>query len=59
MSNPITSPGEPMSQTSADGRPTYRMPFAIMTGLFFMWGFLTAFNPLIFPEPSEHTGQIL
>jgi ABC-type nitrate/sulfonate/bicarbonate transport system permease component len=48
-----------MSQTSADGRPAYHMPFAIMTVLFFMWEFLTAFNPLIFPEPSEHTGQIL
>ena len=48
-----------MSQTSADGRLTYHMPFAIMTVLFFMWEFLTAFNPLIFPEPSEHTGQIL
>ena len=42
-----------MSQTSADGRQTYRMPFAIMTTLFFMWGFMTVWNDLLIPRFKE------
>ena len=29
---------------------TYRMPFAIMTTLFFMWGFMTVWNDILIPR---------
>jgi FHS family L-fucose permease-like MFS transporter len=31
-------------------RQTYRGPFAIMTVLFFMWGFMTVFNDVLIPR---------
>jgi FHS family L-fucose permease-like MFS transporter len=31
-------------------RETYRGPFAIMTVLFFMWGFMTVFNDILIPR---------
>jgi FHS family L-fucose permease-like MFS transporter len=31
-------------------RRTYRGPFAIMTVLFFMWGFMTVFNDILIPR---------
>src|SRR5437764_13839055 len=31
-------------------RRTYRGPFAIMTALFFMWGFMTVFNDILIPR---------
>jgi FHS family L-fucose permease-like MFS transporter len=34
----------------ADARQTYRGPFAIMTILFFMWGFMTVFNDILIPR---------
>jgi MFS transporter, FHS family, L-fucose permease len=34
----------------ADARQTYRGPFAIMTVLFFMWGFMTVFNDILIPR---------
>jgi FHS family L-fucose permease-like MFS transporter len=34
----------------ADTRQTYRGPFAIMTVLFFMWGFMTVFNDILIPR---------
>ena len=42
MSDPPTIPPAP-------GR-TYRGPFAIMTVLFFMWGFMTVFNDILIPR---------
>ena len=30
--------------------PTYRGPFAIMTVLFFMWGFMTVWNDILIPR---------
>ena len=33
--------------------PTYRGPFAIMTVLFFMWGFMTVFNDILIPRFKE------
>jgi hypothetical protein len=30
--------------------PTYRGPFAVMTVLFFMWGFMTVFNDILIPR---------
>jgi MFS transporter, FHS family, L-fucose permease len=38
--------------SSANGR-TYRGPFAIMTVLFFMWGFMTVFNDVLIPTFKE------
>src|ERR1700728_4650705 len=40
------------SQTSGSGA-TYRGPFAIMTTLFFMWGFMTVFNDILIPRFKE------
>lgn len=37
---------------AASGR-TYRGPFAIMTVLFFMWGFMTVFNDILIPRFKE------
>ena len=33
--------------------PTYRGPFAVMTSLFFMWGFMTVFNDILIPRFKE------
>ncbi len=38
--------------TSVNGA-TYRGPFAIMTVLFFMWGFMTVFNDILIPRFKE------
>src|SRR5436190_18131891 len=35
---------------SSRPRETYRGPFAIMTVLFFMWGFMTVFNDILIPR---------
>jgi FHS family L-fucose permease-like MFS transporter len=35
---------------AAAPRTTYRGPFAIMTVLFFMWGFMTVFNDILIPR---------
>jgi MFS transporter, FHS family, L-fucose permease len=45
--NPTTTTSEP-----ASGK-TYRGPFAIMTTLFFMWGFMTVFNDILIPRFKE------
>ncbi len=37
------------SSSSANGQ-TYRSSFAIMTSLFFMWGFMTVFNDILIPR---------
>src|SRR5271168_687467 len=42
------SPASPMSNGQA-----YRGPFAIMTILFFMWGFMTVFNDILIPRFKE------
>ena len=39
-----------MTSASATPRKTYRGPFAIMTVLFFMWGFMTVFNDILIPR---------
>jgi FHS family L-fucose permease-like MFS transporter len=36
--------------TQASNGQTYRGPFAIMTVLFFMWGFMTVFNDILIPR---------
>ena len=40
------------SKPAASGS-TYRGPFAIMTSLFFMWGFMTAWNDILIPRFKE------
>ena len=42
------------SSTSQTGNgQTYRGPFAVMTVLFFMWGFMTVFNDILIPRFKE------
>src|SRR6516164_8586511 len=51
MASPITA--QSSSTTSAATAQTYRGPFAIMTILFFMWGFMTVFNDILIPRFKE------
>ena len=48
ISNSPTTTG-----SSAGNGQTYRGPFAIMTVLFFMWGFMTVFNDILIPRFKE------
>jgi FHS family L-fucose permease-like MFS transporter len=41
------------TSTPATKGQTYRGPFAIMTVLFFMWGFMTVWNDLLIPRFKE------
>jgi FHS family L-fucose permease-like MFS transporter len=43
----------PVSSSQQDNGQTYRGPFAIMTILFFMWGFMTVFNDILIPRFKE------
>ena len=45
--NPNPSPGK------AAGSPAYRGPFAVMTVLFFVWGFMTVWNDILIPRFKE------
>ena len=38
------------NQTSSTNGANYRAPFAIMTSLFFLWGFMTVFNDILIPR---------
>lgn len=51
MINATTEPTRNTSQTR--GARTYRGPFAVMTVLFFMWGFMTVFNDILIPRFKE------
>jgi FHS family L-fucose permease-like MFS transporter len=50
----------PTSQTTSStpdsGQKNYRGPFAIMTVLFFMWGFITSINDILIPRFKEAFG---
>lgn len=46
-----TSPATP--STSTGNGASYRGPFAIMTSLFFLWGFMTVFNDILIPRFKE------
>jgi FHS family L-fucose permease-like MFS transporter len=50
MNNQSTIPGVSDSQATVRNGQTYRMPFAIMTILFFMWGFMTVWNDILIPR---------
>src|SRR5512137_286647 len=43
----------PTPTTANSNGQTYRGPFAIMTSLFFMWGFMTVFNDILIPRFKE------
>jgi FHS family L-fucose permease-like MFS transporter len=40
-------------QTASNNGANYRASFAIMTSLFFMWGFMTVFNDILIPRFKE------
>lgn len=41
------------NSTSTTGNGSYRGSFAIMTSLFFLWGFMTVFNDILIPRFKE------
>lgn len=41
------------SPASGNNNQSYRGPFAIMTSLFFLWGFMTVFNDILIPRFKE------
>ena len=47
--NPAVEMQEAPTIQASNGQ-TYRGPFAIMTVLFFMWGFMTVFNDILIPR---------
>src|ERR1700760_4446609 len=50
----MTSTSTPTGVSSqSNTSQTYRGPFAIMTTLFFMWGFMTVFNDVLIPRFKE------
>ena len=52
MASPLTA----STATASPGtgpQTTYRGPFAIMTLLFFMWGFMTVWNDILIPKFRE------
>jgi FHS family L-fucose permease-like MFS transporter len=51
--NTTASPSSPSGSTSASpplDTPSRRGPFALMTTLFFLWGFMTVFNDILIPR---------
>ena len=49
----IGSSTQPAPTSTEAGNQSYRGPFAIMTSLFFMWGFMTVFNDILIPRFKE------
>jgi len=49
----ISPPAESPDSPPATANRTYRGPFAIMTSLFFLWGFMTVFNDILIPRFKE------
>src|ERR1700744_3768766 len=49
----ITPTNTTSSNITTGSAQTYRGPFAIMTPLFFMWGFMTVFNDILIPRFKE------
>src|SRR6516162_10999740 len=43
----------PQTASPTENGKSYRGPFAIMTILFFMWGFMTVFNDILIPRFKE------
>src|ERR1035438_285066 len=53
MASISTSARPEVSPSSTAGGQTYRRPFAIMTLLFFMWGFVNVLNDILIPRFKE------
>jgi FHS family L-fucose permease-like MFS transporter len=49
----MNSTGAAAASTQPASNQTYRGPFAIMTILFFMWGFMTVWNDVLIPRFKE------
>src|ERR1700753_32027 len=49
MPNVAIAPKSGSTGTSGNGQ-NYRGPFAVMTVLFFLWGFMTVFNDVLIPR---------
>ena len=50
----MTSTPTTAAPTATVGNPqNHRVPFAIMTSLFFLWGFMTVFNDILVPRFKE------
>lgn len=49
----VIAPPSSSASTSAGTVPSYRGPFAVMTTLFFMWGFMTVWNDILIPRFKE------
>jgi FHS family L-fucose permease-like MFS transporter len=45
-----TSPGQAVGESTGSATQDYRRPLAIVTSLFFMWGFLTCLNDILVPH---------
>src|SRR6202041_1081816 len=45
-----TSPDKGVSTPASSATQDYRRPLAIVTSLFFMWGFLTCLNDILVPH---------
>ena len=46
----MTAPGTTVTSTGSDNYSSYTVPLAIVTTLFFMWGFLTCLNDILVPH---------
>jgi FHS family L-fucose permease-like MFS transporter len=46
----IVAPGGPTTTSASEGSTSYTVPLAIVTTLFFMWGFLTCLNDILVPH---------
>src|ERR1700741_3500032 len=46
----ISNAGTPTRVTASSGGSSYRSAFAIVTTLFFIWGFLTSLNDILIPH---------
>jgi FHS family L-fucose permease-like MFS transporter len=46
----IVPPGSSTAASAPEGSTSYTVPLAIVTTLFFMWGFLTCLNDILVPH---------
>jgi len=46
----MVTPSNSAPSTISDGLTSYRAPLAVVTSLFFMWGFLTCLNDILVPH---------
>src|SRR5579859_4264508 len=53
MPNISVTTSQTGTSSSSENGKSYRGPFAIMTILFFMWGFMTVFNDILIPRFKE------